>query len=247
MVDPYYQKYAEYTSSIIDTEEFLRFKSDERYTDMLEHVGLDNGNKYLNVIHQETKISDNDIRIFAAINDSIGGPKKETFTVGTFSPSNLRYIFHAHLILTHMRDIGQTTPHIVEMGGGYGGLCLAINFFCDRYGVKPQSYTIIDLEPASKLQAKYLSKFILSYPLNFMVNYTYGKDIPYTGMYLISNYCFSEISTVHKRAYEKILFPKVAHGFMAWNFIPVFDFGFKTKVEEEYPVTADLNNKYVWF
>lgn len=247
MVDSTYKKYAEYASTVVDTSEFLYFKSDERYTYMLEHVNLLQGKQYLGLIQRETKISDDDIREFAALNDSVGTPRRELFTVGVLSPSNLRYLFHAHLILTHMQGLGQLTPRIVEVGGGYGGLCLAINFLCDRYGVKPQSYTIVDLEAASKLQARYMREFSLSYPIEFVTSDTYGKDIPYTEMYLISNYCFSEISKEHQKGYEKTLFPKVAHGFMAWNFIPVFDFGFRTKVETEYPMTGDSNNKYVRF
>lgn len=247
MVEPLYQRYATYTSSVVDTDEFARFKSNENYIYMLEHVNLVQGKQYLGLIQRETKISDQDIRAFAALNDAVGSPKQESFTVGVLSPSNLRYLFQAHLILTHMKDLGELTPRIVEVGGGYGGLCLAINFLCERYGVKPQSYTIIDLEAASKLQARYMREFSLSYPTEFVTSDTYGKDIPYTGMYVISNYCFSEISKEHQKGYEKTLFPKVTHGFMAWNFIPVFDFGFRTKVETEYPMTGGSNNKYVRF
>ena len=46
--------------------------------------------------------------------------------------------------------------------------------------------------------------------------------------------------------YIKTLFPKVQHGFMAWNMIPIYDFGFKYTIEDEYPKTGDFN-KYVYF
>jgi putative sugar O-methyltransferase len=246
MVEQLYKRYAEYTSVVVDTDEFSRFKSNENYTYMLEHVNLTQGRQYLGLIQRETKISDEDIRTFSASNDAVGSPKQEVFTVGVLSPSNLRYLFQAHLILKHMKELGEMTPRIVELGGGYGGLCLAINFLCGRFDVKPQSYTIVDLEPASKLQTRYLSNFSLSYPVEFVTSDTYGKDIPYEGMFFISNYCFSEISNHNQRGYIFNLFPKVAHGFMAWNNISVYDFGFTKKVETEYPLTA-ATNKYVWF
>jgi hypothetical protein len=246
MVEPLYQRYATYTSSVVDTDEFARFKSNENYIYMLEHVNLVQGKQYLGLIQRETKISDEDIRAFSAANDVVGSPKQESFTVGVLSPSNLRYLFQAHLILKHMKELGELTPRIVEVGGGYGGLCLAINFLCERFGVKPQSYTNIYLEPASKLQARFLSSFSLSYPAEFVTSDTYGKDISYEGMFFISNYCFSEISNHHQRGYIVHLFPKVAHGFMAWNNIPIYDFGFRKKVETEYPLTGGAN-KYVWF
>lgn len=246
MIEEVYRTYTDYTNLVINTSEILQFKSNNNYTYMLEHVDIQQGRQYLNLIQQQTKISDEDIRAFSALNDSIGRPRQELFTVGFFSPSNLRYLFHAHLILTHMKNIGELTPRIVEIGGGYGGLCLAISFLCKQYGVKPQGYVSIDLEAPSKLQAIFLGKFSLNYPVEFVTCDTYGKGIPYTNMFLISNYCFSEISDNHQRGYISTLFPKVAHGFMAWNHIPVYNFGFSTNVETEYPLTGSLN-KYVWF
>ena len=246
MVEEIYKRYVDFTNVVINTGQLSHFKSNDNYIYMIEHVDLQQGRKYLELIQREAKISDEDIRAFSALNDAVGGPRKEFFTVGLLSPSNLRYLFHAHLILTHLKELGQLTPRIVELGGGYGGLCLAINFLCQRFGVNPQSYILVDLEAPSKLQAAFLSKFSISFPVEFVISDTYGKDIPHTGMFLISNYCFSEISDNHQRAYISNLFPKVAHGFMAWNHIPMYDFGFAKKVETEYPLTGSMN-KYVWF
>ena len=46
---------------------------------------------------------------------------------------------------------------IVEIGGGYGGLCRSINCLCDF-----EEYHIYDLESCGKLQKKYLSNFNIS-------------------------------------------------------------------------------------
>lgn len=246
-MDPAYITYANYVDSFLESEEIEKFKSNQNYTYMLEHVDLLQGNAYLDYLERDTKITSEDICTFSSLNDSIGKPNKETFKIGILSPSNLRYLFHAHLILTHMQNLGKRSPHIVEVGGGYGGLCLAINFLCNRYSVKPQSYTIIDLEPASKLQKKFLNKFTLVFPTFFELSDTYGKDIPFTDMFLISNYCFSEISKKNQIGYINNLFSKCKNGFMAWNFIPVYDFGFEMHIETEYPMTGNEFSKYVWF
>jgi hypothetical protein len=76
---------------------------------------------------------------------------------------------------------------------------------------------------------------------------TFGKDINKNNMFLISNYAFSEISYEFQQEYIRHLFPKIAHGFMAWNFIKTYNFGFLFKEEEEIPNTGGIYNKYVYF
>jgi hypothetical protein len=49
-----------------------------------------------------------------------------------------------------------------------------------------------------------------------------------------------------QKQYIATLFPKVSHGFMAWNNIPLYNFGFETKSETEVPLTGPVN-KYVYF
>jgi hypothetical protein len=65
-------------------------------------------------------------------------------------------------------------------------------------------------------------------------------------MFLVSNYCFSEISTEFQKKYIDTLFPKISHGFMAWNNSPTYYFGFEIKEEIEYPKTGNFN-RYVYF
>ncbi len=63
---------------------------------------------------------------------------------------SLGYIYHSHLILTHLKTCILDT--IVEVGGGYDGLCLALHLFAAKYNVNIKSYTIVDLPSISKLQ-----------------------------------------------------------------------------------------------
>ena len=41
-------------------------------------------------------------------------------------PTNLKYILHGLLILSYIKTIGLTSTNIVEIGGGYDGLCFYI-------------------------------------------------------------------------------------------------------------------------
>jgi len=102
-----------------------------------------------------------------------------------------------------------------------------------------------------ELQKLYLSNFDLSFPIDFVSSNTYGENICNNDVFLISNYCFSEINSYNQKNYIDILFPKVKHGFIIWNHIPLYNFGKEIiKVESERPVTGckDGNsNLFVFF
>jgi hypothetical protein len=65
-------------------------------------------------------------------------------------------------------------------------------------------------------------------------------------LFLVSCYSFSEIPREYQTKYIENLFPKIKHGFITWNNIPVYNFGFVVDVEEEVPKTGKVN-KYVRF
>jgi hypothetical protein len=130
---------------------------------------------------------------------------------------------------------------VVEVGGGYGGLAHAISFLASRLGVQIASYAIVDLEPVAQLQRLYLEKVGLNFPFQTYSSAQYGADVPGEGLFLISNYCFSEIQRHHQDAYRAALFPKVAAGFLTWNNIPLYDLGRAVQSEPEDPKTGPLN------
>ena len=241
-----YSQYANYVNEILRKNDFSSFKSNGNYTYMLEHVNAQQGREYLECIQKETGLSHAEIRSFCVLNDSIGNPNRVSFSnTLTCSPTSLRYIWHAYLALKHFRVFDETIT-IVEVGGGYGGLCLAVNMIAQKIGVKVNSYTIVDLDAPSRLQEAYLSNFPISFPTFFHKADTYGAGIDQKNLYLISNYCFSEITNENQKKYREILFPKVIHGFMAWNFIPVYNFGFDYSDKPEVPQTGNMN-RFVYF
>ena len=242
-----YSRYTDYITHICKLGNLTGFKSNRSYTDILEHVNQDQGKQYLSYIYEKSNITSDEIVSFCKLNDSLGNPSIVEFNSRIkASPTSLRYILHAHLILNHMISLNLSSIDLIEIGGGYGGLCLALDYFSSKYNIKIDSYTIIDLESALNLQNLYLSTINPSIRVKYINASTYGASMSNNNLFLVSNYCFSEISKEYQMKYIKILFPKVSHGFMAWNAIPTFDFGFKMLEEKEYPLTGQYN-KYLYF
>lgn len=245
MVD--YSSYCAFLKGICDSGDLSGFKSNGNYNGILEHLNPEYGGDYIEYIKSYTDITDDMIREFCHLNDSIGNPATTDYEFVKASPSNMRYIFHSHIILRHLQSLNMPKIDIVEVGGGYGGLCLALHHFSKSYNIQVNSYTIIDLKEPSNLQRIYLSRLMPEIKVDCIDACTFGKEIDKREMFLISNYCFSEISDEYQKEYITHLFPKVSHGFMAWNFIKTYDFGFKMHIEKERPCTAGEYNKYVYF
>jgi len=221
----------------------LTFKYDHRYQGILEHVSYEQGANYLTLIRSE--FPEASIETYIQANDSIGHPVVSVYGNLVCSPTSLRYVYHAHLILAHARQLGLTEIDMVELGAGYGGLCFAIHHFAHTFGISIRSYTLLDLPQANKLQERYLRHMPISGTLRFSSAETFGKDV--SADFLISNYAFSELPHMLQQAYVHILLPKIHHGFMAWNFIPVYDFGLPIITnEEERPLTGP-GNRFIFF
>jgi hypothetical protein len=242
-----YTLYTNYVERITNSRDLSSFKRHPDYTNILEHLSYKFGLEYKSYIQNTTPITNEETAKFCELNDSVGNPAKEDFGFVVASPSSLRYVFQAHLILSYLQKIKMPNLNMVEVGGGYGGLCLAIHFFAKKYNINIDTYTVIDLPSISNLQKLYLNT--INYPMNvrFVDATTFGAEIDNKDMFLVSNYCFSEISGEYQKRYIELLFPKVSHGFMAWNWIPVYDFGFKTSHTEEYPNTGGPFNRYLYF
>jgi len=239
-----YTRFTSYLRHALGTPAMDSFKSHPDVTDMLEHVTPSLGQEYMTHL-LSTRLSMDLIRAYCQKNDRIGGGQKHPYSFLT-SPSNLRYLFQAHLICSHLRHLQKETVEIVEVGCGYGGLFLAMEMVAPVYSIHISRYHLIDLPESSALQQWYVSAHDCDTPTQFHLASTYGDTINSTDLFLISNYCFSEIAEEHQQRYRRQLFPRVSHGFMAWNNIPTYDFGFPMKEEVEYPLTGPMN-RYVYF
>lgn len=247
--------YSTYLTCVPDNlkmkKEDYYFKSDIKYMDMLEHVNPYQGYKYLYEIKTRYKeLYDNNEKYLIELcntNDLYGKPLKFNFVnFNVCSPSNLRYIFQSMLILDNMKENNINNVDIIEIGGGYGGLCFFLFNLSKLFNININSYVIFDLPLASKLQKTYLDIHNISVDTYQLDNFENLKK----NSYLISNYAYSEITIKLQNEYtDKIINDYCCGGFMAWNNIEpykFFNFDADIKIEVEYPLTHP-NNKYVRF
>jgi len=258
-----YSNYQSFVSNIKD--ELFNFKSNGVYNHILEHVSFEQGKQYIYFIQKTIKekslgVDFKSINDYLLLNDKYGSPLKYEYNYNDekiiCSPTSLRYILHALLILLHIKSVNLTK--IVEVGCGYGGLFLAINHFSKILSISIDKYYIVDLPEVGSLIQNYIKKLEnnIDIPYSIHLAYDYGIDILDENLFFISNYCFTEIEELHRNNYINILFPKISNGFIIWQTIfnlPINNIDMIGKniinLEVEYPQTANEidKNYYVYF
>lgn len=227
-----YDRFTKAIDEFVDIKP-LNFKTNPDVNYMLEHtadVCINDAKKKLKYLLENKLISGEDAKSFIQLNDSVGYPKRSLiFDDIVSSFGSLQYIYQSVLAINHFKTLSSSID-IVEIGGGYGGLALAMLFLAPKYGLTINSYTIVDLQSPLKLQKKYLENFNMSTNVNFSDAGGYGADIQKDNLFLLANYSFTEIESHHRSKYENILFPKLSHGFILWNQLKLYDFGFKYSV-----------------
>lgn len=236
-----YEKYKHFVASLHD---FSDFKSNPDYTYMLEHVDFKTGMSILNVLINELKIDEKIISRVVKKNDEIGNPIKYKYTDDIVcSPTSIRYVYHAHIILDYMKKLKLNHINIVEIGGGYGGLCLCLYNMKELYNLEIKSYNIIDLKEIHKLQREYLNYHNIK--VNIYDADRYGSDINNNDIFLIGTYSLSEFENEIQQNYINNLLSKSNHGFLIWN-RPFHGIGIDCEVQDEYP-NYGCDNKFVFF
>lgn len=166
---------------------------------------------------------------------------EELNTIITASTS--RYIYHSLLINKYIdKNFNSKIIDIVEIGGGYGGLCYwlrVINLHIDMY-------TIIDLPLACKLQERCLDILNTSYNTVSNVNEYSKSSRP---LFAISNYGYSELEGYYQNLYKNTILKLADGGFMIWNnWSGIYKFtDLKLTIEDERPTFSDCYNKFIYF
>lgn len=211
IIDEIYKKYHSYVSNVDDV--YTNFKNSSMYTYMLEHVDEKFGNKYALQIKTEFNTNIKEYIDLIQKNDSIGNPYKFKIDDVDLSPSNIRYIYHSLLIKSKIRNwFEKSNIKIIEIGGGYGGLCFYIKNILSEYNI---DYTIIDLPNVGVLQAKYLSDQSVECTIKSCFDLKELEETDYD--LVISNYCLSEISSENRNLYFKHLIKNCSKEFYMWN------------------------------
>lgn len=177
---------------------FNNFKQDSRYRQILEHVSHEEAEQYL----QELTVPILEVLKYLDSfkdNDKYGNPVLfEYDNLGIISPTTIRYIKNTFDIATYFDN--EKIKNIVEIGGGYGGLCKVLSSVIDF-----DNYVLFDLQQVNELSQKYISKFddlkhrVQSFTLDQLTEID-GIDL------LISNYAFSEVSRdIQDQYYDKVI------------------------------------------
>jgi len=254
-----YTDYTNYIKSFINTDiNSWDFKSNYFYNGILEHSNYQHGREFLDTIKDKFESfydkNKDDLIQLCKKNDLYGNTRKFNYPDFTeCSPSNLMYILHSLIILTFMKECNIETVDIIEIGGGYGGLCLYLYEISKLFNIKINSYSIFDLPEVMLLQKKYLDALNIT-----DVNYESTDNIQNLkpNSFLISNYAFSEFNENIRRDYiENVLKPYTSYGFMCWNTFSPYNYNFidnkDITIIYEYPdfnkYTDNSDNYYVYY
>ena len=216
------------TEAVEDDNVFNKFKTDPRYTAILEHVPVEQGKIYAQDI-QDYDIDSDLINLFKE-NDIVGGANIINYgePFGSISPSTLRYIQNA-LDISYFFGEGELNK-IAEIGGGYGGLCKTISCLCE-FG----EYHIYDMKEASKLQEKYLSYFDIEGSVIHHSEPEVLEDIDL----LISNYAYSELGENLQDLYYNNVIKNSKKVYMILNRGQVSRDVLLKRAEEHFDVTVE--------
>lgn len=193
-----------------DDTAFSNFKRDARYKKILEHVKRPESLMFINEMKDYEEVITPELLEKFKENDKYGNAEiLEYDFFGSISPSTIRYIKNTLDVIAEFDT--SKIKNIVEIGGGYGGLCKTLSCAIDF-----DNYVIIDLPEASALQEKYISKFE---NLN-------GKfrALPFTELdaidgidLVISNYAFSECSMDIQEKYYSDVVLNAKSFYMVYN------------------------------
>ena len=225
--------------AVENDEAFANFKSNPKYKTILEHVLKDQGQAYLNICKDmnEDAVWEN-IEAFKE-NDKIGNPELYPYPglEGTISPTTLRYMKNT-FEMAFMLD-GAEISKVVEVGGGYGGLCRVLSKVCEF-----DEYILIDLPEVSALQRKYLDQFP---DLKDKVKCLSTNDLEeITDVDLfISNYALSECDLQSQMAYFQCIVQHAKYAYIIYNLVNFNDFHYNDFIDnvKEY-FTFDVGRDY---
>lgn len=226
---PNFEKFMQACEKISQNEEeFLNFKRNPDYFEILEHIDNNVGS----YIYKQLLFKDNDLvskenLINFCSKDIIGNPvyllNIEEIKV---SPTTLRYI----KVLSDIRKyFSLNEKNIIEIGAGYGGQA---KILIDYY--KTAKYDCVDLPQTHDLIKKYLN--------DYDINLYQQKTIPdKTWELCISNYAFSECPIEVQEDYFNKIILNSKFGYFTMNHISSL-FGVNSYSKEQFLEKLASNN-----
>ena len=210
--------------AVEDDEIFAKFKSIQGYKNILEHVTPRQGHEYLEIAMamSEDALIEN-IDQFKE-NDEIGTPDKFSYDkIGKISPTTIRYIKNVFEMATLLQDTA--VSRVVEVGGGYGGLCKTLSVVCDF-----DEYILVDLPEAVEVQRKYLSCFPELFAKCKFISCDDLEEIKDVDLF-ISNYALSECDYDTQVNYYDKLISNSKFAYIIYNLVNFNDYYYNKFVE----------------
>lgn len=148
-------------------------------------------------------------------NETYGSPVVYMYSVyGRFAPDTLRYV---NSLFEMVREFGEMENwDMIELGGGYGGLCRIISCY-----VSYQNYTLVEVPQVLELAKKWLQKHALTnikflHPAQFSES-TDEQEEKQTYDLLISEYSLSEMDEDGINYYFRHLVCRSRNCYLAMN------------------------------
>ena len=225
---------------------FNNFRRNRIYNHILEHVSEKLGDEYLQVILNDSDIiaKINDFKS----NDDYGNPRMYKYpNIGIRSPTTLRYIKVLADLKTHFQTLDNL--NICEIGVGYGGQCRIINAY-----YSPNTYYLVDIQPAIALAQRFLDNYILHSVLTYK---TMNELVQMNYDLVISNYAFTEFHRTIQDIYLKKVILNSKRGYITYNETTPKEFNSyksdelvamipNSKIFKEEPLTDPKNCIIVW-
>jgi len=222
-------KFEEFCRSAVEDESvFRQFRRHPICKNVVESSGFADGKLY----YMEALRTFNDDEISSFVfSDVVGQPEFYQYGRHCCSPTMMRYVKAvSHLVSKcELKD----DQHIIEIGGGFGGLCRAIHNI-----VKPRSYTIYDLPDVIPLQKKFLQACGIDGI--YFRPFEWGKMLGTAGNLTISSYAFTECKREVQEWYLSNAMLDSEHGLINGNYPvdPSNEFDFMGKDE----IISDLRD-----
>ena len=190
--------------------EFSRFRSNSVIIENIDNITYEMGIKYADWL--KTKTDGVNKTEECRLNDSVGEPLIFSYdSMGLFSPTTLRYMNLAYEIKSEFGDLSHM--HILEIGGGYGGLCRILGVLGGF-----ASYTIVDASEYHELANFYLNQLGIIDHVKFFDHKDLGQVSSQNYDLVISNYTFSQFEQEKQDAYINRLLKHIPNGFLCYDF-----------------------------
>jgi len=227
-------------------DSFYYFKKLPGYTRVLEHVSIEQGYLFLDIIKRDNP------QLMGLVDDfflnNMCGAKVHNYDGFSLSPSTLRYVKVLSDLITLFGSLNNLK--IAEIGIGYGGQMFIINT-----AFEPKDYTLIDIPVVCDLTKRYLSEIEKVFGGMTYRILTPGQIQPEDYDLVISNYAFSELDKDGMDYYLENVINKSTHGYLTCNINSSFGYSYEelyplikhdiTVIQEE-PLTGPTNKLIYW-